>query len=248
MRTLWRGYAKWRLGTYWPAPTDLERTPARLNPLQAFFDSRKEGRGIWKWNHYFDIYDRHFSRFRGKAVSVLEIGIYSGGSLEMWRDYFGPDCQVCGIDVEPDCMVYESDFIKVFIGNQGDRNFWKRFKNEARAVDIVIDDGSHLAEDQIITFEELFPYLRPGGVFLCEDLHGTLNPFASYLYGFAQNLNAFEARQHPEGHLASNATALQSAVRSIHLYPWVAVVEKTDAPVCEFVAPKHGTQWQPFFK
>src|SRR5438067_13766465 len=58
---------------------------ASANPLRQFFDARSEGRGIWKWLHYFDIYDRHFSRFRGEAVHVLEIGVYSGGSLEMSR-------------------------------------------------------------------------------------------------------------------------------------------------------------------
>src|SRR5262245_46705450 len=58
------------------------------NPLRAFFDARTEGRGIWKWNHYFDVYHRHFERFRGQEVHILEVGIYSGGSLEMWHDYF----------------------------------------------------------------------------------------------------------------------------------------------------------------
>src|SRR4051812_44526614 len=53
------------------------------NPLRAFFDARREGPGIWKWTHYFDIYHRHFARFVGREVHVLEIGIYSGGSLEM---------------------------------------------------------------------------------------------------------------------------------------------------------------------
>jgi SAM-dependent methyltransferase len=251
MRALWRGYAKWRLRAEWRTPSEMQDVKDRSNPLRVFFDSRKVGHGIWKWNHYFDIYDRHFSRFRDRAVRVLEIGIYSGGSLEMWKEYFGPRCQVYGVDIEPACKTYESDSIKVFIGNQGDRNFWKRFKNEVQAVDIVIDDGSHLPEQQIITFEEVFPYLQPGGIFLCEDVCGTLNTFASYLYGFAHNLNASEISQDPhnnERHLVSRTTPLQSAVSSIHLYPWVTVVEKTDVPIFEFVAPKHGTQWQPFFQ
>jgi hypothetical protein len=68
--------------------------PRRPNPLQQFFERRKEGPGIFKWNHYFDIYQRHFEKFRGDAVHILEIGVYSGGSLEMWRDYFGPESRV----------------------------------------------------------------------------------------------------------------------------------------------------------
>ncbi len=75
-------------------------TPDPSNPLRAFFDSRKEGRGIWKWDHYFDVYHRHFGKFVGRDVNVLEIGVYSGGSLEMWKAYFGPRCRIYGVDIE----------------------------------------------------------------------------------------------------------------------------------------------------
>ena len=73
------------------------------NPLEAYFDSVTEGPGIWKWRHYFAIYHRHLQRFVGKAPRVLEIGIYSGGSLPMWLHYFGDGTQVYGVDIEPAC-------------------------------------------------------------------------------------------------------------------------------------------------
>src|SRR2546423_12660568 len=57
------------------------------NPLKNYFTSHKTGRGIWKWNHYFDIYHRYFKKFIGRRIGILEIGIYSGGSLDMWRAY-----------------------------------------------------------------------------------------------------------------------------------------------------------------
>src|SRR5437016_1539396 len=60
------------------------------NALRTFFNNYEEGPGIWKWDHYFDIYDRHFAKFRGHDSYLLEIGVYSGGSLKMWRDYLGP--------------------------------------------------------------------------------------------------------------------------------------------------------------
>src|SRR5690242_2489204 len=94
------------------------------NPLRAFFNARTEGHGIWKWDHYFDAYHRHFARFRGTEVHILEIGIYSGGSLEMWRNYFGPRCHVYGVDVEEACRRYEDAQTTVFIGDQADRAFW----------------------------------------------------------------------------------------------------------------------------
>jgi hypothetical protein len=207
------------------------------------------GRGIWKWAHYFDIYDRHFHRFRGREVHILEIGVYSGVSLEMWRHYFGPRCQVYGVDIEPACKAYEGDSVRVFVGDQSDRGFWKRFRSEVPTLDIVVDDGSHITEHQIVTLEELLPHLQPGGVYLCEDVHGAFNGFASYVQGLAHRLNAqqiVENRDNNERWLTCKTEPFQSAVRSIHLYPFVTVVERTDTPVTEFVAPKHGTEWAPF--
>jgi len=250
MRTFWRGFAKWRYGGDWQAYTATKEPPENSNPLRAFFDERKEGPGIWKWLHYFDIYDRHFHRFRNREVSILEVGIYSGGSLEMWKDYFGPRCRIYGVDIEPACRAYEREGVKVYIGNQSDRNFWAGFKREVPSLDIVIDDGSHFPEHQIATFEELLPHLKPGGVYLCEDISGVLNSFASYVYGFAHNLNACAETQYDasnnERTEVRRATALQSAVSSIHFYPYVTVVERTTEAVSEFVSVKHGSKWEPF--
>src|SRR5450432_1524454 len=80
-----------------------------VNPLKDYFESHTSGHGIWKWNHYFDIYHHYFRTFVGKKVSILEIGIYSGGSLDMWRNYFGAGCEVYGIDVQEACRAYEGE-------------------------------------------------------------------------------------------------------------------------------------------
>jgi SAM-dependent methyltransferase len=147
------------------------------NPLRDFFEARQQGRGIWKWRHYFDIYHRHLQRFRGSSVALLEIGVYSGGSLDMWRDYFGPQAQIYGVDIEPACRAYESENVKIFIGDQSDRAFWRAFRERVQTLDIVIDDGGHLAEQQIVSLEELLSFLRPGGVYICEDIHRAHNAF-----------------------------------------------------------------------
>jgi hypothetical protein len=168
----------------------------------------------------------------------------------MWKNYFGPDCQIYGVDIEPSCSSYEGAGVKVFIGDQADRKFWNRFKHEVEAVDIVIDDGGHTPEQQIVSLEELLPHLRPGGVYLCEDVHGVLNEFASYVCGLARNLNAAEHwRDNPnssERRLVCKASKLQAAIGSVHLYPYVIVIERSNAQISEFVASKHGTQWEPF--
>src|SRR5258705_12598301 len=104
------------------------RTADHLNPLASYFRSHKEGPGIWKWMHYFDVYHRHFSKFVGREVHVLEIGIYSGGSLPMWREYFGGQSHIYGVDIEDACRVYAGERIKVMIGDQADRTFWAEFR------------------------------------------------------------------------------------------------------------------------
>jgi hypothetical protein len=250
LRAAWRGYTKWRAYGDWQERSDTGASAFRQNPLRDFFSAHKEGRGIWKWNHYFDIYDLHFNRFRGSDVHILEVGIYSGGSLEMWQSYFGPRSKIYGVDIEPACKAYESDSVRVYIGDQADRGFWRRFKQEVPVVDIVIDDGGHLLEQQIVTLEELLPHLQPAGIYLCEDVHGAFNEFASYVFGLAQNLNASD--QSPgnpddnERRLVSRARPLQQAVGAVHLYPYVTLIERTTEPVSELIAPKRGTKWEPF--
>lgn len=230
------------------APAPLER-----NRLREFFEGRKAsgGRGVWKWRHYFDIYHRHFSKFVGKEVRILEIGVYSGGSMEMWREYFGPRCRVYGVDIEEACKSYENEWTKVFIGDQADRAFWARVRREAPEVDIVVDDGGHQPEQQIVTLEEMLPHLRPGGVFLCEDVttDGGLSDFQAFVHRLEDNLQTldFAPECRPkEGMLVCTPTGLQRAVHSIHVYPYVTVIEKHERPVEEFRAPKHGTEWQPY--
>lgn len=234
-------------------PTDVasnEIGPAKTapdttnNPLRDYFDSHTSGRGIWKWEHYFDVYHRHLRKFVGREVNVLEIGVYSGGSLRMWKQYFGSRGKVYGVDVEAACKAYEEDGISVFIGDQADRSFWRSFKQQVPTLDVVIDDGGHAPEQQIATLEELLPHLRPGGVYLCEDIQGTHHHFAAYISGVTSHLNCLRGEPGPV--LAAIPTEFQRAVSSIHLYPFVAVIERAETPVLEFVAPKHGTEWQPF--
>lgn len=241
----WRGFLRrWD----WPAPQTPTLKQAEPNPLETFFDAHRSGHGIWKWRHYFDVYHRHFERFRGTEVHVLEIGIYSGGSLEMWRQYFGPKCRVYGVDIVDSCRAYERDGVRVFIGNQADRSFWRSFWKQVPRIDIIIDDGGHRTDQQIITLEETLPHLQQGGVYLCEDVHGTAKGFTAYVDGLAHQLNAgtlcFD--DDPERRITVRTAPFQRVVHSLHLYPFVTVIEKRPALLEEFSAPKHGTEWQPF--
>src|SRR3954454_965763 len=92
--------------------------PPRPGELERYFDAHTEGSGIWKWRHYFPIYDRHLGRFRGQEAHLVEIGVFSGGSLSMWRDYLGRRSRITGVDIEPACEAYTGDRISVAIGDQ----------------------------------------------------------------------------------------------------------------------------------
>jgi hypothetical protein len=145
--------------------------------------------------------------------------------------------------------VYEDNYTKVFIGDQADHEFWKRIKKEVPAIDILIDDGGHLPEQQIITLEEMLPHLRSSGIYICEDVHGDLNEFTAYVNGLTYSLNAFVKITEScdkSGQLNCTPTHFQSVIRSLHFYPFMIVIEKADSPVTQFIAPKHGSEWQPF--
>jgi len=202
-----------------------------VNDLERYF-AGNTGRLIHKYNHYFEIYDRHFSRFRGTDVHVVEFGVAQGGSLQMWKSYFGPACRVFGVDINPECKRVEEDRIQVFTGDQEDRAFLRSLARRLPKIDIVIDDGGHTMKQQIATFEELFPRVAANGVYLCEDLITSYWPdyggglkrrgtFVEYSKNFIDYINAWEARQRKLG-----VTEFTRSVHSLHYYYMVLVIEK----------------------
>src|SRR5262249_54578065 len=118
------------------------------NPLLDYFDDHETGPGLWKWRHYFDAYHRHLGKFVATPVTMLEVGIYSGGSLEMWRDYFGPASHIYGVDIASECEVYAGDGVDILIGDQADRTFWAETRARIPQLDVVLDDGGHTPEQQ----------------------------------------------------------------------------------------------------
>jgi len=217
---------------------DLWRSPAAAqpredaNPLAAYFFANP-GRMIQKWHHYFEIYHRHFQAFRGRSPVVLEIGVFQGGSLQMWREYFGPGALIVGIDVDPRCKQFEEQQVRVLIGDQADRAFLAEVRRQLPRVDIIIDDGGHRMDQQIASFEELYPHLQPEGVYLCEDVHTSVmashegayrkpGTFLEYSKGLVDRLYAWYSEQ-PE---AFSVDALTRSTYALHFYDSVLVVEK----------------------
>jgi hypothetical protein len=143
--------------------------------LHRYFLNNGEKR-LHKWLHYFDIYERHFERFRDKPIRMLEIGVHGGGSLNMWRDYFHSESQIVGIDIKPECLEHAHDNIAVHIGSQDDEEFLTEVAETYGGFDIVLDDGSHVNSHVIKTFGTLYSRVSPNGVYLIEDMHTSYWP------------------------------------------------------------------------
>jgi hypothetical protein len=126
---------------------------------------------LHKWFHYFDIYERHFERFRDRPIRMLEIGVFGGGSLKMWQSYFHPESTIVGIDIRAACKAYAGGNVHVMIGSQDDAGFLQKVMRKHGPFDIVLDDGSHQNAHVIKSFEVLYPHLRDTGVYMVEDAH-----------------------------------------------------------------------------
>ena len=126
---------------------------------------------IHKWTHYMPVYERHFARFVNRPLTFLEIGCGQGGSLQMWKRYFGPFAQIIGIDINPGCKQFEEEQIEIRIGDQSDEQFLAGLLAEFGSPDIVLDDGSHMMNHVVTTFQFLYPRLEKNGIYMVEDLH-----------------------------------------------------------------------------
>lgn len=186
---------------------------------------------LHKFFHYFDIYERHLSRFRGKQPVMIEIGVAGGGSLAMWKTYFGEGCKIIGVDVNPDCKKHEADGIEVFIGSQDDPAVIDQIKAKYGVIDIVLDDGSHRMEHMIATFKMLYGYVQPDGVYMVEDAHTCYNEefgggykregsFMEFAKDRIDDLHAVHA------HRAIRVSDITRSTDSVNFYDGVVVFEK----------------------
>jgi len=103
------------------------------------------------------------------AFDLLEIGVKYGSSLWMWN-HWNKEMKVYGIDIEPLCCPLHPN-VSVSVGSQSDYAFLKSTADQAKAFDVIIDDGSHRYSDIMTSFITLWPYVRYGGYYIIEDLH-----------------------------------------------------------------------------
>ena len=191
-------------------------------------------RSVHKWLDYFPAYDRLFSPYRGKPITFLEIGVQNGGSTLMWRDYFGAQATIIGADVDPACRAMEAHGFEIWIGDQADPSFWTNFKAKHPKVDIILDDGGHTMQQQLVSFDSLFSIVSNGGLYVVEDTHtsyfpsygggtpGTSGTFIDRVKGLIDEMHAWYHA--PVGHAESVLAATQ--IPSITIFDSIVAIEK----------------------
>ena len=150
---------------------------------------RAAARPAGKWSHYFDVYERLLGPYRGRSLTLVEVGVDDGGSLMGWRSYFGSRARIIGIDIDPAARRFESGGFEILIGDQADPAFWAQQLARVGPIDILIDDGGHSSAQQIITVACALPHVRDGGLIVVEDTHTAYMPKqypAARRFGFMQ--------------------------------------------------------------
>jgi hypothetical protein len=131
-----------------------------------------------KHNSYFQSYDEILGKFYGNKVTFIEVGVLNGGSLFMWRELFGVDSRIIGIDFNPSALAWQEFGFEIYIGDQADPEFWDSILSKIGNFDILLDDGGHLYNQQINTVASVLHAANEGGLIIVEDTH------TSYMSGF----------------------------------------------------------------
>ena len=134
--------------------------------------SRKHG-----YTHFYELY---FAPIRSRPVRLLELGIHQGASLKTWSKYF-PTGVVTGVDIVPIGAEVFADFANV---STLVADCTKALPLPKGEYDIVIDDASHNTDDIVAAYEANLPLLRPGGLWIVEDLHASWSPHPSTIGKF----------------------------------------------------------------
>jgi hypothetical protein len=151
---------------------NCQKQPSGFNELTRLAEGTETDKGL-RGHYYTELYDVFFLPLKNGAAKILEIGIASGDSLKMWMDYF-PRATIYGIDIVPKTKL-DSARIKTFVADQADRTQLESFIGKFGGdFDIIIDDGGHLMNQQQISLGFLFKYVKPGGYYIIEDLHTSL--------------------------------------------------------------------------
>lgn len=188
-----------------------------LKELFANYGSDKASLG------YGEVYEHYFAPIKENNITLLELGVWSGGSLRAWKDFF-PNAKIAGVDnaCSPNILG-----ITVHLGQQGDKDFLERLAQEYNDFDIVIDDCSHFWEDQQASWEGLWKHIKPGGFYIIEDLGTSLDHTHERWHRFAESVDTLEYLALMVRELIADYQ-LVGSMEFIHFYPNICVMKKRE--------------------
>lgn len=186
----------------------------------AIYDSYMASRYLSiKHTSYFQVYEKLLAPYRGTAFTFVEVGVYNGGSLFMWRDFFGPQARIIGVEFNPDAKIWESEGFEIHIGDQADPSFWDTFYSQVGPIDVMLDDGGHSNEQQIVTVAKAAENVNNGGLIIVEDTHTSYmkqfgNPskysFMNFAFDVVHSINnRFPAVDSSTNSLSSTISAVE---------------------------------------
>ena len=121
-------------------------------------------------HNYCVKYEKWLPFNRLEPITILEIGVLTGESLETWREFY-PNAKIVEIDITSSCKDYEDSNRNIFIeiGSQDDPVFLKEVSLKYGQFDLIIDDGSHINRHVITSFIHLIDSVKPEGLYVIED-------------------------------------------------------------------------------
>ncbi len=186
-----------------------------------------------KWENYIYEYDAHFRKYQNKPMNLLEIGVQNGGSLQIWKKYFGAQADIHGIDIEKSvCNMALGDGIRTSCFDATDEVQLQNLGNQI--YDIIIDDGSHLCSHVIKSFTYLFKAIKPGGYFVVEDTHtsyweqweGGLNKIGTTIEYFKKIIDLVNYF-----HIRDDAFKASLTPHEIYCFQWVKSIKFVDSMI-----------------
>ncbi len=162
------GYGSPRHMTSFTARARIEGRRLRCHQWLRLPKNRPTGVAV-KPTPYLPIYEQLLAPLRRRKFSLLELGVWGGHSLEMWRDAF-PRATVVGVDLTPPGIDL-GPRVHIIRGDQTDAALMQRLRNEYApdGFDVIIDDASHMGITTARSIQILYAHLRPGGLYCIED-------------------------------------------------------------------------------
>ena len=207
----------------------------QLKNLETYRHFKKSKRLSVKWDSYFSVYDKIFKQYKNKKIKVVEVGVANGGSLFIWRKLFGKKAKIIGVDANPISKKMRKYGFKIYLGDQSDPNFWKKFFKKEGKIDIILDDGGHKNLQQISTVHYALPYINNGGLIVVEDMASSYIEKEFYnpsKFSFANFCNKIvEFINYRSGAINKQMNIYSKKIYSIEFFESIAVL-KIDSTKC----------------